>query len=217
MQHLFKNILGYSLLLAFICILLLPGCQKDLSTQSIKANDLSKINAPASSSIIYTDVKPDKLLQGSSLYDIKTYHLDLNNDGKNDYDLQTSQRRAPCAGHAALASYVQIICYGTNSLGDSIPGDPVPISSGRSINQNEFIWNGQGVQVLARYTACNNSHIGLWSGLSDKYLPLRLVVGSSVYFGWLRLDVGINGIYVTIKDYAYNATSNQTILAGQTK
>jgi hypothetical protein len=60
------------------------------------------------------------------------------------------------------------------------------------------------------------SNTGYWPGATDRYLALKLVVGTNTYFGWVRLDVFATSTSFTVKDYAYNSTPNACIQAGQT-
>jgi hypothetical protein len=57
---------------------------------------------------------------------------------------------------------------------------------------------------------------GNWLGATNKYLALKLIVGTNTYYGWARLDfLFISGSF-TIKDYAYESTPNACIQSGQT-
>ena len=57
--------------------------------------------------------------------------------------------------------------------------------------------------------------IGYWPGATDKYLALKLIVGTNAYYGWARFDVVATSSTFTIKDYAYESTPNTCIQAGQ--
>ncbi|HAD34812.1 MAG TPA: hypothetical protein DCF44_10020 [Chitinophagaceae bacterium] len=59
------------------------------------------------------------------------------------------------------------------------------------------------------------SSLGNWVGQSNKYLALKLIVGSNTYYAWARLDVDASSASFTIKDYAYQSTPNACIEAGQ--
>jgi hypothetical protein len=60
------------------------------------------------------------------------------------------------------------------------------------------------------------SSTGYWPGATDRYLALKLIVGANTYFGWVRIDVVPTSTSFTVKDYAYQSTSNACIQAGQT-
>ncbi len=56
---------------------------------------------------------------------------------------------------------------------------------------------------------------GEFLGAGDKYLPLKFNIAGSPHYGWVRVNVDNTCSQFTIKDYAYNATANQLIFAGQ--
>ena len=64
--------------------------------------------------------------------------------------------------------------------------------------------------------ACRGITSGQWINTADGYLGLKLISGSSIYYGWARLRVARFVTSFTIMDYAYNSTPNQFILAGDT-
>lgn len=53
-----------------------------------------------------------------------------------------------------------------------------------------------------------------YTPFSDQYCPIKLVSNSNVHFGWIRLTS--NSWAVILKDFAYHATPNMMILAGET-
>jgi hypothetical protein len=57
---------------------------------------------------------------------------------------------------------------------------------------------------------------GYWVGATDKYLPLRLLVGTNTYYGWVRLDLQATSTSFTVKDYAYQSSPDVCIQSGQT-
>jgi len=59
------------------------------------------------------------------------------------------------------------------------------------------------------------TNIGYWPDVNNKYLALKLIVGTNTYYGWARLDVFAISSSFTIKDYAYESTSNACIQAGK--
>lgn len=57
---------------------------------------------------------------------------------------------------------------------------------------------------------------GEFLGAGDKYLPLKFDIGLNTHYGWVRINVNATCTQYIVKDYAYNATAGQMILAGQT-
>ena len=56
---------------------------------------------------------------------------------------------------------------------------------------------------------------GNFLGAIDKYIGVQFYIGTQLHYGWARFDVDSTASQFTIKDYAYNATPNAYILAGE--
>ncbi len=165
----------------------------------------------AKAQIVYTDINPDTLI-GNFNY----FHIDINADGINDYELHTS---------TVTAFYVRtatVTMYGLNdntiAVGDSAavhPGYPLALSEGATIpSAGIFTFTNGG--KLRGYTL--GGIFGYWENNVDKFLGIKLIVDGSIYYGWIELSVYANwpDAHATVISYAYNSTPNQTILAGQT-
>jgi hypothetical protein len=150
------------------------------------------------SQIIYTDI-PDATPNA-------TYSLDLNNDTVIDFILQ----------YGGGASTIGVMCYPQNNnaySGNFVNGTYLPwsLSTSNSICASLATWydfNNPGTLALG-------TNIGHWVGASDKYLALKLIVGTNTYYGWARIDILSNSASFTIKDYAYESTPNVCIQSGQ--
>ncbi|MEY4905053.1 MAG: hypothetical protein RLZZ292_2868 [Bacteroidota bacterium] len=150
--------------------------------------------------IIYTDI-PDATPNA-------TYPLDLNNDTIVDFMIQFGSS-------AGLG--IGVICTPLNNnaySGDFVGGLHLPwaLSSSNPICASLATWydaNNPGTMGLGAST-------GYWAGATNKYLALKLMVGSNTYYGWARLDLLAMSGSFTIKDYAYESTPNTCIQAGRT-
>jgi hypothetical protein len=150
------------------------------------------------SQIIYTDI-PDATPNA-------TYSLDLNNDTVVDFILQ----------YGGGTSTIGVMCYPQNNnaySGNFVNGTYLPwsLSTSNSICASLATWydfNNPGTLALG-------TNIGHWVGASDKYLALKLIVGTNTYYGWVRIDILSNSASFTIKDYAYESTPNTCIQSGQ--
>lgn len=150
------------------------------------------------SQIIYTDI-PDATPNA-------TYSLDLNNDTVVDFILQ----------YGGGTSTIGVMCYPQNNnaySGNFVNGTYLPwsLSTSNSICASLATWydfNNPGTLALG-------TNIGHWVGASDKYLALKLIVGTNTYYGWVRIDILSNSASFTIKDYAYESTPNACIQSGQ--
>jgi hypothetical protein len=189
---------------------------------------------------IYTDVNPDQTFDTNG----SVYHLDLNNDGINDFDISYTTSVVTLSGHCSgtqTNNYIEISPLNQNEVGgNSTEGVPA-VASNIIINGTAFGWNHSTNQLLESTTwgQCSYhpghhgngglpsipagwfalpTYSGHWPGAINKYVALRLHLGSNIYYGWVRLDVpGGSGWSwrFTIKDYAFNGIASQPIFAGQ--
>jgi Secretion system C-terminal sorting domain len=98
--------------------------------------------------------------------------------------------------------------------GEFINGTYLPwaLSQSDSICSSLATWYGSNNPG----TLALGSSTGYWAGQIDKYLALKLIVGTNTYYGWVRLDILASSSSFTIKDYAYESTPNTCIQSGQT-
>ena len=155
-------------------------------------------NSKLYSQIIYTDI-PDVTPNA-------TYSLDLNNDTVVDFIIY----------FGGSASTIGIMCNPQNNnaySGNFVNGTYLPwaLSTSNSICAPLATW----YDFTTPGTLALGTNIGHWVGASDKYLALKLIVGTNTFYGWVRIDILSNSASFTIKDYAYESTPNACILSGQ--
>jgi len=147
------------------------------------------------SQIIYTDI-PDATPSA-------TYPLDLNNDTIIDFLIQFD-----------LGDKVMCKPQNSNAYSGEFVGIYLPWALSASINICDSLitwYDSSNPGTMAWGTS-----IGHWVGETNKYLALKLIVGTNTYYGWARLDVLSTSTSFTIKDYAYESTPNACIQSGQT-
>ncbi|MDF2438121.1 MAG: hypothetical protein K0Q95_2497 [Bacteroidota bacterium] len=163
----------------------------------------------ASSQIVYTDIIPDSTVNT----DGAMYDLDLNNDGTFDFTFKqtiTTYMSYP-------VQKVSVNALNLNEVAGSVAGAyiyPTAMNAGDTI-QSSLVWNVGTSQSMASYFGASYSY-GQWLGATDKYIPLKINVAGTIYYGWARLDVATLANSFTIKDYAYMNSPGQPILAGAT-
>ncbi|WP_179339735.1 T9SS type A sorting domain-containing protein [Winogradskyella ludwigii] len=160
-----------------------------------------------SGQIIYTDVDPD--FSGGGLID---YSLDLDNDGNADFNID--------AGTLSSGAYNFVQIDNSSIVGNQILGSqplytyPFALDNGAIISSGQSSFYSQGTLNFAScYLGSGSSN---WCGTTDKYLGLRFQISGSTHYGWAKLDVSASGDSFTVKEYAYNATADEAIQAGQT-
>jgi hypothetical protein len=148
--------------------------------------------------ISYTDI-PDATPNA-------TFPLDLNNDSIVDFMLHFGGSGSAIGAYCAPQNNNAYSGYTVNS--DYFPW---ALSAGAPICDTLATWydgNFPGTMGLG-------TSIGNWPGQTDKYLALKLVVGTNTYYGWVRLDVYNTSSSFTVKDYAYESTPNACIVTGE--
>jgi hypothetical protein len=155
-------------------------------------------NNNLSAQIIYTDI-PDETPNA-------TYPLDLNNDSIVDFIIQ----------FGGSGSTIGVICSPQNNnayAGNFVGGVHLPwaLSASNNICDTLSTWydaNNPGTMGMG-------TSIGYWSSATNKYLALKLIVGTNTYYGWARFDLLAISSSFIIKDYAYESTPNACIQAGK--
>jgi hypothetical protein len=135
-----------------------------------------------------------------------TFPLDLNNDSIVDFMLHFG------GSGGAIGAYCAPLNNNAYS-GNTVNGVQLPwaLNTSTLICDTLATWydmNYPGTMGLGTST-------GYWPGQTDKYLALKLVVGTNTYYGWVRLDVYTTSSSFTVKDYAYESTPNTCVLTGQ--
>lgn len=210
----------------FIVLLLMTSCAQndDLgvnATESLIENETTiELNPPIATEtptnnnppnnnephIIYTDIEPDYI--STELNDF--YELNLNNDGFVDFTLISS----------ADSNEIWLGIYSTDDVNGIISVTPwytyvVPLENGSDIFYHSSDSIIISYEVGALFEIGTNYYMP-WINANDKYVGLRLFIDGKIHYGWARLSVTSITSWV-IKDYAYNATPNSPILAGQTE
>ena len=146
------------------------------------------------SQIIYTDI-PDATPNA-------TYSLDLNNDLIDDFIFHY--------GSGVMCSPQNNNAYSGKFVG----GLHLPWA----LSISHYICDTLATWYDVNYpgTMASGTSTGYWLGETNKYLALKLVVGTNTYYGWARFDVSATSSSFTIKDYAFESTPNACILTGQT-
>jgi len=161
--------------------------------------------------IVYTDIEPD--FTGGNFNDC--YTLDLNNDEIFDFSI--------CSVSDSGWDYL-VIGSNPNSENKILSVAPwysqaVPIDYGEKIFTLAGYRNGEYYETwgLISIGDCFGGEQGCfydWKNKVDKYLGFRFIINGQTHYGWARLEVETTTKWV-IKDYAYNATPNKPIHAGQ--
>ena len=210
-------------------LIFIVSCSKDAKSPD------TRHTTTGSSTIVYTDVKPDSLILKNHT---DSFKIDLNNDGIPDFEFARSH--VVLCDDNILGTWAYAITLsvkpasGNNAIMTTGPNLPRALDSSTAIAKDS-LWATIS-QVLLYGATSATGHCktsvpiirGYWLNVFDKYIGLKFIKGNSMYYGWARLSSSyslapvpnhnliISG-QLTLKDYAYNSIPNQSILAGQTK
>jgi len=175
--------------------------------------------AAADAQVVYTDVNPDYTGYGSYYGDV--FSIDLNNDGITDFTIiAMSYSGGDSNIYWSSNSVVAEPQYG-NSVA-VLSSLPEAIDSGIAIGTN-LVWGNDNEQMLRfRYRWQDRSYwsstgvtsFGNFLNQSEKFLGVRFSFGGEQYYGWIRLSVSSGAYDFTIYDFAYDASANTPITAG---
>jgi hypothetical protein len=150
----------------------------------------------AKAQIIYHDINPDKVVNFAD------YEINIGCSPDSCY-YYPSQNVKVSLGSGGGWVYWQ---NEATIIVDAV-GKAQALQFGQAIDANAT-WAANGQALLT-------NGVGNWASVTNKYLGVKILKGGQWYNGWVRMDIGANGTYGVVKDYAFNAQPNAPILAGQ--
>jgi len=155
--------------------------------------------------VVYVDINPDVSITDG----IDSLLLDLDSDSNVDFAFRDR------FGHQA-----NIFASAYSNYAIASNGFTGGFYYGIVLNQNDVIDPADirfkmGQIVLA--STWYSSTYGNFGDGVDHYVGLKFQIGTNYHAGWVRVNCGsTTGQPYLVKDYAYEATANTSILAGQT-
>jgi hypothetical protein len=173
----------------------------------------------AEAQIVYTDLDPDEFVSdGSFLIDfdgdgdpeIEINEDDVDNDGNpRDY---TRAYKEPVIGPDSTTGIIaDLIEY----PGGGLYAYPRPLAAGVTVD------GGGDFQdyYLFTFTFLNTDPV-TWLGEGERYIGVRLSMNeggtATTHFGWVLLEMPVQGGSILVKSFAYEATPNTPIQTGDT-
>jgi len=160
--------------------------------------------------IVHTDLIPDSVV--SSNYDLD---IDLDNNNVDDYRLHGEVVPGPPSSEFTFieAGGVGNSNYTLNSSATELSvlnfGDPINSSA-----TNWYMLTSTNA-VMSTYVSASPV-AGLWPAKTDKFIGVQFLINSNYHYGWIKVTTDATTNQITVKEYAYNTTASQQILAGQT-
>ena len=214
----------FPIIIAVISLACLLSCQKEASRV-------------ISSKIVYTDIIPDTIVSNPdrTFTNWGIYNLDLDKDGVNDFTFECTFGKGRCMGsnYATFRFWATVMVKPAenslneilNSVDSDLDTSPAALDSLATISSTSVYWRYYSYGPLIFSSHClaraTDEKFGNWSNGKDKYLGLKLLKGTQVFYGWIRLNVWASPVVendpgvLEVKEYAYNSSPNEPILAGQ--
>jgi len=166
--------------------------------------------------IVYHDVIPDATLTNTHS---PADSIDMDNNGVKDFVISLQNYTS-----SGITYQVAIVIPASpNNAVDtslsSVPGFKTSIAHNLNdpINtSNSWAYGAAVSYQLLGGTATGFGAAGNFIGMSNKYIAVRFKIGSLWHFGWIRVSLNSSGTSLTLHDWAYNATSDASLLAGAT-
>ncbi|MBK7107813.1 MAG: T9SS type A sorting domain-containing protein [Chitinophagales bacterium] len=176
--------------------------------------------ASAQTEIIYTDIDDVTLNFGEFSV------LDIDDNGALDFYFEAygnTATTAPEWSWVKLFGYLPTASYGNaNNQFVGYVGPALPYGS--ALNEGSAIDSGASFIGTNAYgnvgflgSIYSGATYGPFANQTDKYLGIRFDIDGELHYGWIRMDVSVGPVSVTIKDYAYRLGADEGIDAGQTE
>lgn len=183
-----------------------------LAAYSAMAGAFVAVASDANAAIIYTDIEDTEFGTGES------FQLDMNDDGTVDFLMVGASNTAGTWTFAYVIGNLSAYGYGgPDNMFIGYDGVYLPygsaLAAGDEIGPDgSFLSNTINYGVLA--SIFGGVTYGAFANTTDAYLGVQFDIDGSLHYGWVRLDVSVGPISVTVKDFAYEDVATEPINAG---
>jgi len=183
------------------------------------------LSTPADAEIVYTATH-QIMKPGSGIL-----HLDLNNDGINDFKFEDgyftsifARRGAfPTGNTSRVTGYLYVIgSVATNRAVANNKGFALALPHGAKVGSAGQFGSGSRLGLMGYCNAVGgngSTNYGPWDrGARDRYLGFKFLISGEIHYGWARLNVARSrcGITAILTGYAYETVANTPIITGKT-
>ena len=182
-----------------------------IAAYSAMAGAFMATAANADAQIIYTDVTDFTGATGDLL------SIDMDADSTSDFLLFANSNTA--------GNWSWVYAIGNLGSGYGGPSNMIAGYSGAILPYGSALDAGDLVGLALSFVS-NSNNVGwlasMYSSVTyapfantgDKYLGVKFLSGGTLHYGWMRLSCTVAPVTYTIRDYAYEATANTPIIAG---
>lgn len=179
------------------------------------------ISGIAFGQIVYTDINPDVTLQTSNA---DSYPIDFDNGGTIDLIVFANIKDTTVSGFAVQIKGVAIqtlnttqIIGHTQQLGnetvvvaDTLQNMHLIDGTANYVdNSTPSVYPGVGLGVNGA-----GANLGDFQANGDLSFGVKFDINGNTHYGWVRVNIAANCVSGILFDYAYEATANTPILAG---
>ncbi|MBK9506674.1 MAG: T9SS type A sorting domain-containing protein [Bacteroidetes bacterium] len=182
-----------------------------IAAYSAMAGAFMATAANADAQIIYTDVTDFTGATGDLL------SIDMDADSTSDFLLFANSNTA--------GNWSWVYAIGNLGSGYGGPSNMIAGYSGAILPYGSALDAGDLVGPALSFVS-NSNNVGwlasMYSSVTyapfantgDKYLGVKFLSGGTLHYGWMRLSCTVAPVTYTIRDFAYEATANTPIIAG---
>tara|TARA_B110000014_G_C20114512_1_gene588168 strand:+ start:1145 stop:2026 length:882 start_codon:yes stop_codon:yes gene_type:complete len=190
------------------------------------ATGITAVAGITNAQVVYTDINPDHLVTGN----LDTYLLDLNNDNTPDFSLSTlvgSFSGSFTTGGIPITyniNYKAGLIYpgsGNSWMANSSDTTIASVPVGSYIGSSDlFATDGSALGAIMDISIPLMGYSVTYPYgpflAQEGFAGLKFQIGGNTHYGWVRVEVTADGTILSVKDYAYDATPNTAIVAGET-
>lgn len=182
-----------------------------IAAYSAMAGAFMATAANADAQIVYTDVTDFTGATGDLL------SIDMDADSTSDFLLFANSNTA--------GNWSWVYAIGNLGSGYGGPSNMIAGYSGAILPYGSALDAGDLIGPALSFVS-NYNNVGwlasMYSSVTyapfantgDKYLGVKFLSGGTLHYGWMRLSCTVAPVTYTIRDYAYEATANTPIIAG---
>jgi len=199
----------------------LPRLSRETLWYAAAASAVVGLAPAAEAQIVYTDLDPDEFVADGSFFvdfdgdgdaELELNEDDVDNNG-NPRDFTRAYRESEVAPDSILALVSEIVPF----PGGGDYAYPLPLDAGVTVGPDT-----QGFESFYTFsfTFLGDDPVG-WKGTGEHYIGVALQLtdaagGSTTHFGWVLVEIPIQGGSMIVKSYAYESTPDTPIVTGAT-
>ena len=180
--------------------------------------------ASVSGQIMYTDLEPDGIINAG-----EAINIDLNGDGINDYSPGVVDVENGFGANLFTTPDVDpFISVFPGSTGNGFVGQQIEAPDTANVDFYYYVSNltrdtpigpdstiQRDVRGFLNFYSCAYPNSQFCNNVTDGFIGLALNLEGATHYGWMRVDVTRDAGFFVIKDFAFEATPDTEILAGE--